>query len=56
MGLADKHDGAGGQVGVLPDAETGAQQELHRDPDEVAFVSLGGLEQAGRGLVIEGFG
>ena len=51
-----KHDGVGGQGGVLPDAQPGAQQELHRHPDELAPVRLGGFEQARCGLVVEGLG
>jgi len=56
VGVADDDDGVGGQGGVLPDAQPGAQQELHRHPDELAPVGLGCFEQGGRGVVIECLG
>jgi len=56
VGLADQDDRVGGQRGVLPDAQPGAQQELHGDADEHPLVGLRGGEQPGCGLVVEGLG
>ncbi len=56
VGVADEHDGVGGQGRVLPDPQPGAQEELDGDSDEHPAVGLRGAQQLGRGRVVQGLG
>ena len=53
--VTDEHDRVGAQRGELPDAQSGAQQDLADDPDQQPALGLGGAQELRSVGVVEAF-